>query len=301
MTELIGILGLGRMGLPIAEHLLAAGYTVHGFDPIVGARAAAADRGVTIVDNEAALAASSTILVSLVGGPDQLRDALAGPAGALATLRPGTVWLDLTSNDPRLATTLAAEVTSRGGVAVAAPMAGGPAAAAETRLAFTVAGDSAGRDRVAPVLEALARDSATRIHLLGEDVAHAHTAKLLANLLWFGQVVAVTEALLLGQARGLNPATLRELLAESAGASSFLENDASALLVGDDYATFGIDRVLEQLQILGELSAETRTPFELSAAVTRVYADTVDSFGPVAGELLAARLLEERAGRRLAE
>jgi len=205
-------------------------------------------------------------------------------------LRPGTLWLDLTSNDPRVVRRIAAT----GVDVVGAPMGGGASAAATGDLHFFVGGAAASIDRARPVLELLGT-----IEHIGEDVGDGYTAKLLANLLWFGQAVAVTEALLLGQSLGLAPAALKKTLAASAGGSVFIDEYLDRLLDGDYLEGFGIDRVVEELDTLASLATQEGVPFELSTLVARQHRDALERFGAVGGELLAAKLLEERAGRLL--
>ncbi|MGN6220595.1 MAG: NAD-binding protein [Microbacterium sp.] len=138
------------------------------------------------------------------------------------------------------------------------------------------------------------------VEVIGTDPAEAQTVKLLSNLLWFGQVVAVTEAMLLGRATGIEPTRLQELLAARSGSSRLLERDYGTVLRGDYMGAFGIDRVVEQLATVREMAAELSVPFELSSLVARVHEDALATYGPVAGEMLAAKLLEERSGGALA-
>jgi 3-hydroxyisobutyrate dehydrogenase len=131
---------------------------------------------------------------------------------------------------------------------------------------------------------------------VGQNVTDGYTAKLLANLLWFGQATAVTEALLLGKALGLSPDTLRATLAASAGGSVFVTEHLPHLLDGNYLEEFGIDRVVEELDALSALAREHGTPFETNGTVVRLHREALQRYGPVGGELLAAKLLEERAG-----
>jgi 3-hydroxyisobutyrate dehydrogenase len=215
-------------------------------------------------------------------------------AGAITAMRPGTVWLDLSSNDPRVATEIAEAAVEHGVLSVGAPMGGGPTDAAAGTLRFHVGGAPDAVARIEPILEHLSRPGG--IVRLGPDIAAGFTAKLLVNLLWFGQAVAVSEAMLLGQRLGIAPALFRDLLPGSAGESAFTTGSLDALLDGDDLATFGIDRIVEELDTLVALADAEGTPFELSTLVTRLHREALDRFGPVDGELLAARLLEDRAG-----
>ena len=297
MDGRVGVLGVGRMGLGVARRLRDLGFPVEVHDVDRAARERAADSGLAVAADAAGLAAGCDALVTVLPGPPECRDAISGPAGAFAAMRPGTVWLDLTSHDPSIVADLARESAERGIAAVAAPMRGGPADAAAGTLGFHVAGPPDAVARVADILAALGHDPAAP--RVGDDPASAHVVKLLGNALWFGQVVAVTEALLLGRALGLDPAALRSALLAGPGTSAFLERHAPALLAGDPMADFGIARVVEELDAVTRLAAERGVPHELTALVARRHREALDAYGPVDGELLAGRLLEERAGRRL--
>jgi 3-hydroxyisobutyrate dehydrogenase-like beta-hydroxyacid dehydrogenase len=269
------------MGAPIATRLADAGYDVLGYDVALG--------GPTLP------AASVDVLVTVLPGPIELEDALIRDAG-LAALRPDGLWVDLTSNAPDVAERIAALAATSGLASVGAPMAGGPSAAGDGTLRFFVGGADAAIERARPVLASLGE-----VDVIGEHVGAGCTAKLLANLLWFGQVVAVTEALLLGVSLGVPVGVLRRTLASSAGGSVFIDEYLDRLLEGDYLETFSIARVVEELDTLVRLANEYTVPFELSTLVARQHRDALDRFGAVDGELLAAKLLEERARIRLSD
>jgi 3-hydroxyisobutyrate dehydrogenase len=293
----IGLLGAGRMGLPITAHLVAAGFPVTVFDPDPDRAELAASRGASVVAHLSAAAADADVLVTVLPGPPELREAMLGHGGALVALRPGTAWLDLTSNDPRVAAEVAGLARSRDIASVGAPMGGGVSNAEAHSLRFYVGGDDASVSRIAPLLRALAAPGG--IDHVGQSVTDGYTAKLLANLLWFGQATAVTEALLLGKALGLSPDTLRSTLMASAGGSVFLSEHLPHLLDGNYLEEFGIDRVVEELDALSALAREHNIPFETNNTVVRLHREALAAYGPVGGELLAAKLVEERAGDTL--
>lgn len=287
----VGVLGAGRMGLPVIRALVGAGDDVVAWDPDAVALARAASAGAAVADGVARAAASADVLVTVLPGVGEAAGAM---AEALPALRDGSLWLDLTSNDPRAVERIAGLAASRRIDVVGAPMGGGAAAALAGKLHFFVGGTESAVGRARPLLETLGT-----VDHVGEPVGAGYTAKLLANLLWFGQVVAVTEALLLGQSLGLSPAILRATLARSAGGSVFIDEYLDSLLDGDYLASFGIDRCVEELDILASLARDAAVPFELSALVGRLHREALERFGAVDGELLAAKLLEERAGRTL--
>ena len=289
--EQIGVLGVGRMGAPIARNLAAAGFdvTIHDLDSARSGRASTA-----VARSASGLAEISDILITVLPGIAEIEAAMIGPRPLVECMRPGSLWLDLTSNDPRVARTIADRASARGIDSVGAPMAGGVGSAEKGSLRFYAGGAPSAIDRARPVLAALGS-----IEQVGATIEAGYVAKLLANLLWFGQAVAVTEALLLGQALGLPPAVLRDQLATSAGGSVFIDEYLDRLLGGDYLESFGIDRCVEELETLVSLARGADVPFELSSTVAMLHREALERFGAIDGELLGARLLEERAGRTL--
>jgi 3-hydroxyisobutyrate dehydrogenase len=290
----VGLLGVGRMGLPIVRALLDAGHAVAAFDVDAARVSMAVAAGATPAGDLVALAASADVFITVLPGAPEVDDAA---PGAIAGLREGALWIDLTSNDPRVAERLAELAASRRVDAVGAPMAGGVAAAETGTLGFFVGGSPAAVDRARPVLAALG--PAEGVVPVGASVGSGYVAKLLANTLWFGQAIAVTEALLLGRSLGLAPRELARVLAQSAGGSVFIDRHLDALLAGDYLETFGIDRVVDELELVTRLAREGGTPHDLTEVVARLHRQALDRFGAIDGELLGARLLEERAGEPL--
>jgi len=285
MSPRVGLLGVGRMGRPIAHALVEAGYDLLAYDPVANRAAGFASAG-----SVGEVAESADVLVTVLPGTPELETAM---TQAIAALRPGTLWLDLGSSDPRVAERIGHSIEHRV-ESVGAPMGGGVEAVQTRTLQFFVGGPDDVVERARPLLQVLGT-----IDHVGTAVGAGYTAKLLANLLWFGQVVAVTEALLLGQSLGLSPATLRRTLAASAGGSVFINDYLDRLLDGDYLESFGIDRCVEELDALADLARAEGVPFELSTLVARLHRDALERFGAVDGELLAAKLLEQRAGRDL--
>jgi 3-hydroxyisobutyrate dehydrogenase len=143
---------------------------------------------------------------------------------------------------------------------------------------------------VRPVLDTLGI-----VHKVGGPGA-GYVTKLLVNLLWFGQAVATTEALLLGARCGVDPETLAGVLGESRTAGGFIRRDLNAVLDGDHLPEFAFDRCCEQLDAITKLAHEQGVPFTVSDAVWLVHERALARFGPVDGELMAVAHLQSEAG-----
>ena len=292
----IGLVGLGRIGLPICANLVRAGYRVLAGDRRPEAARQAAGHGARWMPELARLAAEADVLITVLPGPGEVRELMLGQGGVAAALRRGTTWIDMTSNSPAAVIEIRDALLDRGVQVLDAPVGGGVTAAQHGTLQLLVGGEAEVIARHRDLLEVLGRPG--RVHHVGGYGA-GYTAKLLINLLWFGQSVATAEALLLGHASGLDLGTLREVLAGSAAGSEFIRHDLDALFAGDFMRTFSLDRCCEELQIVTELARDHDLPFQVSESVAGLYWQALRQYGPADGELLAVALLEEQAGLRL--
>ena len=290
MNGLLGVIGVGRMGLPICARLVGAGYRVIAGDRQPERESVVRAAGAVWAGGAREVAAAADVLITVLPGSAELREAM---AVAIPTVRPGATWIDVTSASPPVGLELGLRASERGIECLDAPAGGGPAAAAAGMLQLFVGGPTETVECWRPLLEVLGG-----VDHVGARGA-GYTVKLLVNLLWFGQAVASAEALLLARRAGIDLDVLRGALSRSSAASEFIRRDVDALLDGDYLESFGLDRCCEELQAVVALANEFETPFALSASVAQAYMSALERYGPVDGELLAVALLEEQAGVKL--
>lgn len=293
---MIGFLGTGRMGMPMCANLVRAGHPVVAHDRRPELETHARAVGAQWAATAAGAAEAADVLITMLPGPGEVTETMVGPGGAVRALRPGSTWIDMSSNVAASAEPIRAQALERGVDVLDAPVGGGVTAAQEGALTFFVGGDASVIHRHHAVFEALG-DRQRIVHVGGPGTGY--TTKLLVNLLWFGQAVATAEVLLLGKRAGIELDVLRGALAGSAAASRFIQQDLDALFAGDYLTSFGLDRCCEELENVVAQAREAGVPFELSGHVERVYRRALARYGPVDGELLAVALLEEEAGDTL--
>lgn len=291
----VGVVGVGRMGLPVCRNLARGGYGVVAWDRDVTRAEAVRAAGAGWAASLTAVAAGVDVVVTVLPGPRECREVMLD-AGLLDALPPGTTWIDMTSNAPAAAAGIRARAEDRGMDVLEAPMGGGPPEASASTLQLFAGGRADVLDRHRPLLETLA-DPARITHVGGAGAGYV--AKLLNNLLWFTQSLATTEALLLAKSVGVDLDALLTAFSHGAARSAYLEAAAPAHLSGDLMPSFALDRVCEELATLADLARDHGTPFELGALVHAVHARALETYGPQDGELLGARFLEDSAGTRL--
>lgn len=292
----IAFVGLGRMGMPMCAALAGAGYRVVATDSQAARKSEVMACGGDWQPSPAQAAAAADVLITMLPGPQEVEQAMLGAGGALNELAAGTTWIDMTSNSPLAARPLREQAISQGVEVLEAPVGGGPAAAAEGRLQLFVGGDPGTVERHRALLEVLG-DPERIVHVGGHGTGY--TAKLLVNLLWFGQAVATAEALLLGQRAGIDHEVLVQAIACSSAASTFVRRDIEAVFDGDYLPSFGLDRICAELEAVTALARGYGVPWELSEQVRRTYRRALARYGPADGELLAVALLEQEAGHML--
>ena len=156
--ETVGILGLGKMGCPIAAHLIAKGFRVVGYDPLEEARRKAVALGVRRAASAREAAQGSDLVIIVVGFDSEVEQVLFGKEGVLEGARPGLIVALGSTVAPHYSTRLAARLAQRGLVLLDIPLARGEAAATAGKLLVYGAGDSGAFELCRPVLGAFASD-----------------------------------------------------------------------------------------------------------------------------------------------
>ena len=232
------------MGVSMCGHLLDAGYQVTVHSRTRSKAAPLEEKGASWADTPAGVAAASDIAFSMVGFPQDVRQVLLGPDGALSAAKPGSVVVDMTTSEPSLAVEIHEAASAREVGALDAPVSGGDIGARNATLSIMVGGDHADFLRVAPLFDVMGR---TVVHLDGPG-AGQHT-KMVNQILIAGGTVAVCEALLYAQQSGLDLEKALEAVSGGAAGSWSLSNYGPRMLSGDFAPGFFVDHFVKDMGI----------------------------------------------------
>lgn len=220
MSENIGFIGLGAMGLGIAANLVAAGHTVHGFDPSPSQQEKARRKGIIVVDSpRAAAAAADEVVWSVVRTKAQTEAVLFGGDGIASIGEPRTVVISSTL-DPTIMREIAERVAATGGSAVDATMSGGPWGAEAGTLTLMISGAPAAVSRIAPLAESMSSNR----YIVGDTAGTGQATKLAVQLSFGIHMMAVFEALQIVKSHGVEESQLMEILSHSVGGSWSTQN-----------------------------------------------------------------------------
>ncbi|MCX5254469.1 NAD(P)-dependent oxidoreductase [Streptomyces canus] len=290
----VGFVGLGAMGLPMAANLAKAGFDVlvwnRGRTPLDAAVAA----GCRAAGRPADVAAGARTVITMLPDLPQVRDVSAGPDGLLAgldTAAPAAAMDTLVvmgTVSPVAVRALAQELRSFGVTVVDAPVSGGVTGARDATLSIMAGGTDHAVERARPYLTAMG----STVRRMG-DTGAGSLAKACNQLVVAGTLVALAEAVVLGEHGGLDPAALLEVLAGGLASSEVLAQKRRHL-ADSDFTPSGPARYLHKdLGFVLDSAADAHVELPLSASVARLYA-AIDDRG--LGDLdnsVVLRLLRE--------
>ena len=214
----VGIIGLGKMGQPMARHLRKGGFDVTGYDIDDGARRQASEAGIALAADPRALAQASDFVIVVVGFDQEAEAVLIGRDGIAEAARPGLLVGIASTVAPRTMARLAAAVAGTGIVLLDMPITRGEPAAEAGKLLVMVGGDAAA---FASCKSALATFATSIFHL--GDLGAGQVGKMVNNLILWSCISANQEGFKLAERLGVDQERLRTALLESSAANWALE------------------------------------------------------------------------------
>ncbi|MDP4622629.1 MAG: NAD(P)-dependent oxidoreductase [Hydrogenophaga sp.] len=222
----IAVLGIGLMGWPMAQRLLAAGHHVHAWNRTRAKADRLAPLGAQVHDHVAQAVAQADLVIVMLENGDVVGEVLLDPA-TLAALRPGSLVVDMSSIQPRQARAHAARLQAVGVAHLDAPVSGGTLGAEQGSLAIMIGGEAADVARALPALSAMGRATHVGDHGSGQ------LAKLANQMIVGITIGAVAEALLLCEKGGADPAKVKDAISGGFADSRILQVHGQRMVDGD--------------------------------------------------------------------
>ncbi|QEE38615.1 MULTISPECIES: NAD(P)-dependent oxidoreductase [unclassified Methylobacterium] len=265
----LAFVGLGAMGLPMAGHLVAAGFSVRGYDVRAESRAALAAAGGELAGTLAQAADGADALVLMVVNAAQAEDVLFGQ-GALDALAPDGIVVLMATCPPGAVEAIAARVSATGRRFVDAPVSGGVVGAKAAKLTIMAAAPAATLAEIRPLLDALG----DRIFHVGERPGQGATVKAVNQLLCGVHIAAAAEAMALAGRVGVDLAVVLEILSGSSASSWMLRDRGPRMLEGEPEVTSAVDIFVKDLGIVLEAGRSAGAALPLAAFAHQLFVST---------------------------
>ncbi len=267
--ETLGFVGLGTMGGRMVKRLLQAGHPVVGYNRSAARTKPLADLGMTVAESPRAVGVAASVVFSMVTDTAALRAVALGPDGIVAGLRPGSVYIEMSTVSPIGTREVAERVAARGAAMLDAPVSGSVSTLEQGQLAIMVGGDPAVLERVRPYLAAIG-PTITHVGALGLAV----TMKIAVNLGLGVQMAAFSEAVLLAEKSGIPRERAVEALLRSVAASPMLKYRGPFVLEMPAEAWASVTMMEKDLHLALELGRASGMPLPTTALAHALYMAT---------------------------
>ncbi len=275
----IGFIGLGNMGLPMAQNLIKAGHQVEGVDVNPASVAKLKAAGGAGVEFAKVAASRADVVITMLPAGSHVRDVYLGAGGIIENANPGTLLIDCSTIDVETARAVASEAEKKGLLMLDAPVSGGVGGAAAGTLTFMVGGSAQAFTRAQSILEKMGK---TIVHAGGAGTGQA--AKICNNMILGVSMIAVSEAFVLAEKLGLDHQKLFDISSKSSGQcwsmTSYcpVPGPVPASPANRDYqAGFTAAMMLKDLKLAQAAAKTSGVNTRLGADAERIYSAYVES------------------------
>ena len=278
------------MGEPMVRRLAAAGHEVRAYDVTEQARARlTGTTSVTVTKSPSDVADDADVVILMLPDSAAVEQVLLRD-GILDRVRPPTLVVDMSSSEPARTRALAELAAGRGVTLVDAPVSGGVVGARGGSLTIMTGGPPDALDRLGPVLAVLG----SRVVHAGDIPGAGHAIKALNNLMSAAHLLASSEAMLAGQAFGLDPAVMLDIVNTSSGRSGSTQNKwPNYILPGTFDSGFSIAFMVKDMKIALQLADMAGTPAPLCRAAVAAWASAGEEMPAGADHTEIARWLQQ--------
>ena len=292
MADLLGFVGVGRMGGPMANRLLDAGYRLCVYDVSDEATGPLVARGAELAASPAEVASMADIVFMSLPTPDVVREVALGGNGGLINGSKVRTVIDLSTTGPGVATEVAGKLAERKIAWVDSPVSGGVTGAKAGTLAVMVSCPKPAYQKLEPVLKVFGK-----LFHAGEKPGLAQTAKLANNLLAATAMVATSEVMAMGVKAGLDAKVLIDIINASSGRNSASQDKFPRAILPRTF-DFGFATGLsyKDVRLCVEEAEAMGVPMVVGGAVREMLAVTSARFGAGSDFTYIAKVLEEWAG-----
>ena len=269
----IGFIGLGNMGLPMAQNLIKAGHQVEGVDVNPAAVAKLVAAGGASAEYAKVAAARADVVITMLPAGAHVREVYLGSSGIIDNANAGTLLIDCSTIDVETARAVAAAAEKKGLMMLDAPVSGGVGGATTGTLTFMVGGSTQAFTRAESILQKMGK---TIVHAGG--AGNGQAAKICNNMILGVSMIAVSEAFVLAEKLGLEHQKLFDIASKSSGQCWSMTTycpvpgPVPTSPANRDYqAGFTAAMMLKDLKLAKEAAKAVGAKTELGADAERIY------------------------------
>lgn len=294
--EMVGFIGLGIMGAPMAGHLLDAGYHVVASNHRSRPPQWLVEKGLKTVGGHDAVARATEIVITMVPDTPEVSEVLFGEGGVAAGLTKGKLVIDMSSISPIETKEFAQKIKALGCDYLDAPVSGGEVGAKAASLTIMAGGSESAFTRAKPVFEKMGKN----ITLVGDNGV-GQTTKVANQIVVALTIEAVAEALVFASKAGADPAKVRQALMGGLAASRILEVHGERMVKRTFAPGFRIELHQKDLNLALEGARALGVSLPNTSTTQQLFNSCAANGGAKEDHSALVRALERMAGHEIGE
>lgn len=287
----IGIIGIGELGIAIAKNMLGAGHELLVYDVQSAAVEKVVAMGAVGMTSSAELASQVEVVLTVLPTPKIIEDVMIGGGGTLAAMKPGTVWIDHSTNDRELLQRVQGKAAEKNVDIIEAPVTGGIPLAHAGKITVLVGTDPAVFERCKHLLAVVGQPV---LHM--GPVGSASIVKLLTNMLAFVHLWALGEGLMLGTAAGLDTGAVYEAIKASCGNSFVAETEGVPIMTGSYDYGFTLALAMKDMRLAMSIADQQHVPLPMAGLAQQILQRGIARYGENFWSTGIVKLLEDDMG-----
>ncbi len=267
---IVGFIGLGNMGLPMAENIIRAGYPLIIWNRTIQRTKKLVNMGAQVASSPGELTRRSSIIFTMLPGPDEVKEVVLGKNDGLSPvidcIEPNKILVDMTTNLPEISRLIEKEIHKKGGSMLDAPVSGSVKPATDGTLTILVGGEKSVLDKVKPLLLTMGNN----IFHLG-SVGSACTMKLVLNMHLAAVMVSFAESLAFGFKSGLLPAKTLEVINKSI-MKTYISEMKGLKVINNDWSTaFSLNLMSKDLELVEKTANKINASIPITNIIKQIY------------------------------
>ena len=240
----IGWIGLGKMGIPMVQNLINAGYKLSVYNRSKEALAKFQTNNIAIAQSPKELFTTCEIVVVMISDDEAVRDVFTGDSGLLSAEATGKIIINMSTVSEEISKEMSALLGKNGNHYIDAPVSGSLKQATEGTLVIMAGGNEDIYHQIMPIFNCLGKFS---LHV--GEIGAGNTAKLAINALLSFHALGLAEAIHFAQNKGINKTQLMALINESALGNPFMKIKGEAILQENYTPVFALKHIVKDLQL----------------------------------------------------
>lgn len=269
-TTKIGWIGLGIMGVPMAQSLIDAGYTVSVYNRSKAVLTSFSKQNVAIANSPKELLDSCDVVIIMVSDDRAIEDIFSSDQGLLSSDCSGKIIINMSTVSAAVSKQMAALSVQKGNDYLDAPVSGSLKQATECSLVIMVGGKQKVFDKIKSIFDHLGK-----LALLVGDNGAGNSAKLAINVLLSFQAQGLAEAVIFAQNNGIETSVLLELINNSALGNTFMKIKGEAILQDNYKAVFALKHIVKDLNLAKDAGIDS----PLANTALKSYAEAKETLG----------------------